>query len=97
LDLGCGVRLGGGRGDAGGGEPVVAGQGLEEVDGFLEVVDDFFSGLVVGIAVWVKGRDASAVLGLFVLLKGLVITFIVFLVRRYIVEERSSARGGNNS
>lgn len=62
LDGGGGVGLGGGRGDACGGEPVVGRQGLEERYGFLEEVDGFFGGCVARVAAGLEGADAGAVL-----------------------------------
>jgi hypothetical protein len=60
LDLGGRVGLGGRRRDARVGEPVVGGQRLEEVDGLLEKVGDFFGRLVLRVAGRVEGGDAGA-------------------------------------
>jgi hypothetical protein len=60
LDLGGGVGLCGGGDDARGGEPVVAGERLEDVDGFLEEVGDFLGGLVLRVAGGVEGGDAGS-------------------------------------
>lgn len=67
LDLGervCGC----GRGnDSSIGEPLVGWEGFEERDSPFEEVGNLFSGLVVGVAVWVKSADAGSVLSPFVL------------------------------
>lgn len=73
----CGRRAGC---DAGGGEPLVARQGLEERDGTVEVVDDFFGGLVLSVALWLERADAGAMLGPLVVPKGLVLALVVFPV-----------------
>lgn len=97
LDLGKGVGLGGAGRDAGVCEPGIAGKGVEEVDGGLEVVYDFLGGGVVGVAVGFEGGDAGAVFGPFVLPEGFVVAFVVLPVGRHVGEEGwGGGRGGEN-
>lgn len=81
LDGGQGVGLGGGGDDAGGGEPVVRRQRLEEADGPREVVGHLVRGAVAGVALGVQRADARAVLAPLVLPEGLVVALVVLPVR----------------
>ena len=62
LDIGQGVLLAGRGGDAGGVEPLVGGEALEELDSAGEEVDGLVTGLVVGVARGVEGGNAGSVL-----------------------------------
>jgi hypothetical protein len=79
--------------DARGGEPLVARQGLEERDGAVEVVNDFFGGLVLGVALWLERADAGAVLGPLVVPEGLVLALVVFPVCLHEGESVVCAKG----
>jgi len=57
---------------------LVRGQGFEEVDGGLEVVDYFFLGGVVGVAFWVEGADAGAVFFPFMVPEGFIVSCRVY-------------------
>ena len=75
------------------GEEGVAVERLEQVDDFLEEIDDFSLRRVVDVAFWFKGRDAGAVGAPFVLPEGFVGTVVVFPVRVHVGEERGGAVG----
>jgi hypothetical protein len=90
------VCLAGAGLDASSLEPLVTGQSLEQVDGFLEVVDNLFGSLVVAVAVGLECANTCAVLGPLVLPEGLVVALIVFPVRGHVGEEVVCAKRGQD-
>lgn len=94
------VRLRGRGHDAGGGEPVVGGQRLEEGHGLVEVVGHLVRGLVRGVTLRVQRADARAVLAELVLPERLVLALVVLPVRlhrlqrarRLLLEDRGDVR-----
>ena len=59
-DLVASVGLGAG-GDASSLEPVIGGQGLEERNNLVEVVNNLVTCVVVAVAAWLQGADAGSV------------------------------------
>ena len=75
-------------------KPFVGGQGFEEVNCCLEVVDYLFLGRVVCVALRVQGADTCAVFLPFVVPKGLVVALVVFPVGVHVGEQIGLARSG---
>ena len=70
------VSLCRGRLDTSLSEPLVRRKSLEQGDGLLDVIGGFSAGLIVGVAAWLEGADACAVLVELVLPERLVIAVL---------------------
>ena len=70
LDSITAVRLRRARSNARITQPLIRRQRFEQVHRSVEEIRHFFRGLVIGVTVWVKSRDTSAVLAPFVLPEG---------------------------
>ena len=71
-------------------------EGLEEVDGLLEVGDHFLLRGVVGVATWLQGADAGSVLVPFVLPEVFVVALVVFPIGVHVAQEIGLAGGGDD-
>ena len=88
LNFGQSIRHCDRRQDAGGSKPIIGWQGLEQGGGPPEEVDSLFSGLIIGIAPWLKGADTCAMLPKLVLPEAFVIPLVVFPVYLHEIQRR---------
>ena len=70
---------------------------LKKIYCSLKEIWNLLLGLVVGIARWVKGADACAVLAPLMLPEGVVIVVVVLPVGLHVVEQRRLAKGGQDT
>ena len=95
LDLRKSVRLACARHNTRSFEPLVAGKYLEEIYRFLEVLHNLFGSLVVSVAIWYHGGNASSMLGPLVFPESLIIALIVLPVGIHVVEEVRGTKGSD--
>ena len=96
LHLRTRIRLRDTRHDARDSQKDIRIQRLEQVNGLLEEIDNFFLWGVVDVAVRVEGGDAGAVFAPFVLPEGFVVAAVVFPVGFHVGEEGCAAVGGED-